>query len=247
VSESLEQWDGQDWAVVLYGEDAAVTDGIWMADIAGWTLEFRVTYRTADQSRIAEEVKDSAKTILKDVGARLVTCAKAAPAERRGRAITDKAAIESASMMTSVLGGALAAGLQKKDANAGDPTFRCAEQAIQHDGMAMLYWRSIRPDGSDALYDEISVELNDGPLAMSCTSGLLGLIADQAKDKTDREPQWSASVDRGGRNLIFGYFWGRPTIEDMGGLFEAALTGKSKPVGGYSAKGNAITIITPPK
>lgn len=245
TAENHEQDKGLDWAEAFYADDNDVSDGIWMADISGWTLEYRVTYPSTDHTRISDEVKSSAMTILQEVGPRLASCAKALPTERRGRPITDKAAVDSASMMTSILGGALAASRSK--AQPQEPIFRCAEQAVEQNEVPMLFWRDIRPDGSDALSDEVSVELTDGPLVMSFSSGEPGLLASLSKEKADQPPQWSATIDAGDRTLIFGYFSGRPTINDMRDLFVAVLTGKAKAVGGYSAKGNAITIMTPSK
>ena len=54
-------------------------------------------------------------------------------------------------------------------------------------------------------------------------------------------------LDDKGRTLIFGDFNGRPTIDQMGELFASILTGKTKPLGGYSASGKDITIMTPKK
>ncbi len=54
-------------------------------------------------------------------------------------------------------------------------------------------------------------------------------------------------LDDKGRTLIYGYYNGCPTIDQMGELYASILTGKTKPLGGYSASGKDITIKTPKK
>lgn len=245
ASEARSQGGGLDWTIVLYGEDGGLADGIWMADVGEWILEYRVTYHAADQAKVESELKGLTSTILGDIGPRLQACAKAPAAERLGRPVTDKAAIQSASMMTSVLGGALMVAKPDPKPAQEDVAFRCVDQVLERDGITMLAWRTIRPDGSDAMSDEISVETDRGPLVMSFSSGgLSGFLADAGKNKP---PQWSATLEQDGRTLVFGYFEGRPTLDEMGILFAAALKGKAKPVGGFSAKGNSITINMPPQ
>ena len=241
---------GRDWVVATYSTDNELADGIWMTDVGGWTLEYRVTYRAADQSKIADWVKGLAAGAIKDVGPRLDICARAPVADRNGRLNTNEGSVASAAMMISILNGAALTAKPDK-AKPEDAPYRCAEQGAVLDGIPMLFWRTIRRDGTDAMTDGVTVETASEPVTMSVSSGVAGLLAalgdKDGKAGADKPAQWSATVDNKGVFLIFGVFEGRPAINDMGDLFAAALKGKIKAVGSYSASGNNITISAPAK
>jgi hypothetical protein len=56
-----------------------------------------------------------------------------------------------------------------------------------------------------------------------------------------------ATLADGDRNLIFGYFDGRPPAQAAADLFISILTGKTPYLGGYNKATKSILITTPPK
>jgi hypothetical protein len=214
---------------------------IWLGDLSGWTIEYRATYRAPDEARVFNDIRSFAADVRASVGARLQACAKAAPAARDGKPVTDPNAVQSASMMTSILGGAM-----QSMAAAGEATEvtsnACFERAGTYAGYPLAFSRSIGSDGADRLADVVTVVTAGAPITVNFAGGgLAGLVT----DKPGEPQQWTATYDRGGQTLIYGYFNGRPTIDQMGDLVAKMLSGNAKPVGGYSVKGKEVSIAMP--
>jgi hypothetical protein len=248
VSETKSKGDGLDWTTATYTEDGGLRDEIWIADLSGWTLEYRTTYAAADEPQVTDEIKAFAAAVRASAGARLQTCAKAPPAERHATPVTDQAEIDSASMMTSILGGVGGVAADRQSSQPLPAPTMCVEQTGRYENIPLVFWRSLAADGSDQLLDEVTTVSSGAPMTVSFAGGgLSGLINSLAGGKPDKPMQWTATFDRQGQTLIFGYFSGRPSVDQMGDLVAGMLTGKIKPVGGYAAKGNAVTIFMPQK
>jgi len=248
VSETTSSGDGLDWTIATYSDDGGLRDAIWIADLSGWTLEYRATYAAAEELQVAGEIKAFAAAVRASAGARLQTCAKASPAERHATPVTDQAEINSASMMTSLLGGVGQAAADSKSAQPLPAPTLCVEQTGRYANVPLVFWRSLGADGSDQLLDQVTTVSSGPPVTVSFAGGgLSGLVAALGESKAGKPMQWTATLDRKGQTLIFGYFSGRPSIDQMGALVAGMLSGTVKPVGGYRAKGKAITIFMPSK
>lgn len=244
VSETHAEDGGFDWTIATYDRDGGMREAIWLADLSGWTIEYRITYHAAEERNVSASVSTLASEVRANVGARLLTCAKAKPARRDGKAVTDLHDVQSASMMSSILGGALASMAVEEKLPATSAPVLCFERAGVYGGYALVFDRSLGSDGSDALSDVVTVAAAGAPTTVRFEgSGLAGLLV----DKPGQPRQWTAVFDRDDQSLIFGYFNGRPTIDQMGELVARMLTGEAKPVGGYSAKGKTISVMMPPK
>lgn len=244
VSESRTREGDIDRSIVTYSRDGDMRELIWLEDLSSWTLEYRATYSAADEPRVMGEVGSFAEAARTATAPRLQACAKAAPAERRGKPVTDKGAVEASSMMTSILGGAMQIAVAEGEATETGSTIPCLERAGVYAGFPLVFLRNVSSDGSDALSDAVTA-ISAGPPIIVRFSG--GGLAALLADKPDQPQEWAATYDREGQTLIFGYFSGRPTIDQMGDLVANMLSGKAKPVGGYGAKGKNITIMRPPK
>ncbi len=144
-----------DWTIAVYDDDGGMRDAIWLADLSGWTLEYRATYHAEAEARITGEINAFAADVRAGPGARLATCAKARAARRNGRPVTDRRAIEDAVAMSSILGGAeQSIAAEGKDEALGPPPTLCVERAGAYQGVPMVFWRSIAPDGSDLRLDQ---------------------------------------------------------------------------------------------
>jgi hypothetical protein len=248
VSETTSNDDGLAWTIAAYADDGGLRDAIWIADLSGWTLEYRATYAADEEARVSGEIKTFAAAVRASAGARLAVCAKAAPAERHATPVTDRSEIESAAMMTSLLGGALQSAAANKPSDALPAPTLCVEHTGRYAKVPLVFWRSIAPDGSDRLLDEVTTVSSGAPVTVSfATGGLSGLMSGLGEGKADKPPQWTATFDQKGQTLIFGYFSGRPSIDQMGELVAGMLSGAAKPVGGYGVKGKDITILMPEK
>lgn len=234
---------GLEWAVATYTRDGAMREAIWLADLSGWRMEFRATYGAADELRVSGDIAALAADIRGTVGARLQTCAAAKPATRDGHAVSDPKDVQSASVRTSFLGGLLQSiASDGKVMKTPAPT-PCLEHAAVYRGYPMVFSRTIGADGSDALADVVTVVTSGPPITVRFESGgLTGLV----DDKPGEPQQWTAAVQRENQTLLYGYFRGRPTIDQMGELVARMLSGDAKPVGGYSVKAKTISVMAPP-
>ena len=234
---------GLAWDLALYAVDNGLHDAVWIADLDGWTLEYRATYRagvepqvTADIARITAQVQASA-------GARLDLCAKSPPPARTGVAITDKATLSSAAMMSAILGGgALAAAADGKAIGTPQPVIWCAEQPVRTPRFPMLFWRGVHPDGSEANTDKVSVMTVGKPEELIVAADELGNLVADAKAPTNN---WVATIESPDLTRVYGYFTGRPSPEVLSKLFSDILAGAVKPLIGYGDKGKSVTISMP--
>jgi hypothetical protein len=254
ISETASVEGDLKWDIALYAEDGDLHSAIWIADLFGWTFEYRATYPASEEARTVADIRTITTGIRSGAGARLQLCARAPQPARPGKAVTDAAQIKAAAMMSSILGGAIQEAAEEQkgkpdEASALDaPPTWCVERATTRDGFPMVFWRGVRDDATNALDDRITLATQDHPPVTLDVSagGLAGLIEAESK-KDDKPEQWTASLHNGDQVLIFGYFAGRPSADLVADLFARVLSGKQKPVGGYSAKGKTITIIAPEK
>jgi len=245
LSESRSAESGLDWVKALYAEDGGLHSGIWIADLDGWTLEYRATYAAADDAQIVADLKLMTAMVQSSAGARLALCSKSPPPKRGAAVITDKQEIEQSSMMTSLLGGGGAAAVQQGKESPEAPVIWCVEDAIKKAGHAMTFWRGVEPDGSDAGLDQISLATMETPPTLVVQEDrMANLISDLAM-KGNKPPRWVASLHTGDQVLIFAYFNGRPASDAVSDLFVSILTHEAKALGGYSVHGKTVTINVP--
>jgi hypothetical protein len=86
LGERREHDGGLDWQVALYSQDRDQRSGIWVADLHGWTLEFRATYAAADEAEVFEAVRQAVTESTAAADRRLAACAKPRGAQGSGGA-----------------------------------------------------------------------------------------------------------------------------------------------------------------
>jgi hypothetical protein len=232
LSESRSTVGGLPWSVALYGEDNGVRSAIWMADLDGWTLEYRVTYPAANAAKIISDIESITALVARSAGRQLDLCAKAPPVRRNGAAVTDAQALDRSAKMSSIAG---ASGSDKTKDPAPALTW-CLEAPLQMAKGHALFWRAVTPSGADARLDQVSVMSMEAPPTMRI-----------APDASDGAGQWVASMDRWGLTLLYGYFKGRPSPQAAQDLYARVLTGEAKIIGGYSVENGVRTVIAPSK
>jgi hypothetical protein len=253
VSETRYAQDGLSWSVALYSEDGGHHSGVWVADLDGWTFEFRATYPAEHEASVLSDIRVISAAVQASAGARLALCAKAAPVQRPGAVVTDKDALQSAAMMTSLLGAAAQGAVKDgRGAVSEAPVVWCVERAQEKDGYPLLFWRGLNPDGTDARLDQASLVRQGPPVILSLAPDSLASLVEAEADKSkgkggDKAARWTATLTQGQRVIIFAYYTDRPPVETVLEGFAAILAGKAKAVGGYSVSGKNITIEMPEK
>ena len=193
--------NGLNWMVALYGEDGGAHSGIWIADLDGWTLEFRATYPAADEEATIADLAAFADAAKASAGPTLDACSKSQTPQRRGTLITDQKANEGAAMMTSILGGAAlaaAADPKNKDDVKEEPLFWCPEAPLQSGAHGMLFWRAVKADGSDGRSDKISLMTRDEPPVLMLSGDSLAGLVEAANDKSGKDG--AAALERDARH-----------------------------------------------
>jgi hypothetical protein len=253
IGDKTEAANGLNWTVALYGEDGGARSGIWIADLDGWTLEYRATYPAADEDATVADLAAITDVVKTSAGPTLDACAKSQTPQRRGTLITDAKANGDAAMMSSLFGGAALAAAKdpkSKDTVKEEPLFWCPEAPLKSVSGEMLFWRAVKADGSDGLSDQIGLMTQDEPPVMVIAANSMGALL-QAVDKKnagkDPELHWVATLTTHGQVLIFGYFNDRPSPDHVIELFDQVLSGKAKALGGYSVNGKNINITVPDK
>ncbi len=245
LSDSRSVDAGLAWMTALYALDGGRHSAIWIADLNGWTLEYRATYPAAQDPETTTDLKRFTATVESSAGARLALCAKSTPPTRDGERMTARKDLEADAMMTSLLGAAALAAVQEGKGAEEPPTTWCAEAGVATTNPHMVFWRGVGPDGANADADEISLVSDGPPPTLDIASDQLASLVDDAAHGKDKPPRWTATMRQNDQTLIYAYFAGRPAIADVADLFAQILLGKAKAVGGYSAKGKNITILTP--
>jgi hypothetical protein len=157
ISETRPSVGGIAWDTALYSLNGGFRTAIWMADLDGWTLEYRASYPDGDEDQVLADIATLTAIVQKSAGARLDLCHRSPVPTRTGQVVTEPKALSQAAMMTALLGGGelAAAAAGKPAAKVADVTW-CVEQAIPHGSSPLLYWRGVDQNGVDALTDRLT-------------------------------------------------------------------------------------------
>lgn len=77
IAENRLSENGLDWTTVVYREDGEKHTAIWIADLSGWTFEFRATYPAADDLPMGALIGRIATQVRTTAGTHLALCARA--------------------------------------------------------------------------------------------------------------------------------------------------------------------------
>ncbi|HEY3889636.1 MAG TPA: hypothetical protein VGL73_13745 [Caulobacteraceae bacterium] len=245
ISEMRSKAGGLDWVTALYGLNNGLRTGIWMADLDGWTLEYRASYQASEEGQVLGDIAALTAIVRTSAGARLDLCARSPSPARTGVAVTEQAEISKTAMMTALLdGGALGAAAEGKPI--GKPAAAitwCVDRPIPTSPRPLLYWRGVTDDGGDALTDRLT-PMTDGlaPALVVAPDELANLVA---RAQSSRE-HWVATIAGEDQTQVFGYFTGRPSPELLTELLIGIASGKTKALIGYGFHGKTLMISAPP-
>jgi hypothetical protein len=242
ISETTVRSGDLAWSEALYSEDGDIHSGIWMADLRGWMLEYRATYPATDDARTQADLAAITERVQSSAGRQLTLCGKLAPAARTGKLVTNRTQNDSSAMMSALLGGAaMAAAQDSAKTTPAQPVTWCFDQVVRGQDHPLLLWRAVHDDGSDGRMDQISPVTVEAPPQLDIAADDLAAIVDDNKPGTER---WVATITDSGKTWVFGYFSARPTADASAKLMSAILSGKAKPLSGYSAHDKSIEIMT---
>jgi hypothetical protein len=246
LSEGRASLGGLDWRKVEYQLDDDMRSDIWMADLHGWAVKYRATY-PADRAELAAQLLATlTNAVQASAGKRLALCAKTGSPSRAGVRVTDQKELGDFSIRGGLLGAiALAAEKDKQAKPAAPPTF-CVEAPVEN--TRFLFWRGVGLDGGDAQVDRLTgMTMGSPPVLEVARDGLGDLVSAESSGKAG-PPHWTAALTQNDRTMIFGYFAGRPSADQLAPLMEEIVTGKATPITAYSAEGRNVNVtVTPPR
>lgn len=214
-----------------------VETGLWVADIAGWTLKFRVTYQPRLRTDVLDALTKATEQAQRTAGVHLTACAAAPPVERNGAPITDPELL----MRLSLIGGMSE---QAGSENVTPPQSNdrwCAEDAVRDRQAPMLYWRNVANDGADGPLDRLSLmTMGEPPIWLLSANAIANLLVDEKDKPGPLIHQLTAA--RGGKIYLFAYYRGRPGLAMLGPFVRDIFTGKTGAIASYDSQTNTITI-----
>jgi hypothetical protein len=230
------------WRALIYADDAG-RDGIWIADLHGWTLEYRITYAPAVEARIHADVAATTEAVIRSAGAHLALCSQTASPPRLGALITDAQAASKSAMMSAIGAAGATAAVNDIKGTSSTPLTWCVEEPVSG-AKDLLFWRGVHDDGTDAATDRITVMTIDAPPELTVSSDAFSNLIDR---QAARPPRWTASMSDADQTRFYGYFSDRPSPAALSALFEDILAGKAHPLSAYNARSKSISIDMPPE
>lgn len=232
---------GLAFETAFYSRDGGQTmEGIWVGDVAGWTLEYRATWLPAQENAMLDGIAALTKRAQESAGAQLGVCAKLPMPARQGTLVTSKDEIDSALMMQTLMGAV--AVTTDKPAAVERPLTWCAENPVGPKDAYLLLWHGVFADGTDALADRVTPATLEVPMALTSQPDSLANLVEGGNSKPER---WSVSVQDGTQVWIYALYDGRPGAEALAELAAGIGDNKVQPIGGYKVDGKNITITMP--
>ncbi len=234
------------WSRAVFAEDGGVHTALWMATLPGSFLEYRATYPASAETSVVAALTRMGDIVQASAEPRLSLCAMSPAPVRQGAVVSDAKRLKTMTTMASVLDAADMAAAQGRKGEENPPIW-CVEEGSTRDGIPLLFWRGVTKDGQDAHADRVTAVTTGPPPTLDIVlDPLLNLaLAKAAKGETHGE-QWTATVRRGVKTWIYGFFDGRPSTDLTASLLVGALQGQAKALGAFSVDGKQITINLPP-
>jgi hypothetical protein len=235
--------EGFTWMMALYGEDDDVHSSLWMAQMDGWMVQYRATYRGEDDAHMAAELSAFSRQVRASAGAHLDLCAKSTAETGKGRRVAGKDASADAMMSGILMAGAQAAVEDGKGKPVAPPTW-CFDRVLDVGPHGFVEWRAVNADGGDGRAMHITpMTIGDPPVLEIALDPLAALI----DAETGKSPRWTATMNRGSKTWVFAFYDGRPDPADAARLMDDILAGKVHALSSYDVDGRAITLSLPPK
>ena len=229
---------GLNFTSAVYTRTDSTRTGLWVADVSGWTFEFRATYTADQEKEVLNAMSGLTEKMNATAGQHLSACAAAAPAIRNGAEITDKDKIMSLSLMAMV-SEAAEDDKGKPAAVAADQW--CAETPVVDQEAPVLFWRNILLVGNAGAADRVSLmTIGEPPILVSSGNPTASLIEKEASKADATIYQLTGKKDD--TTFVFEFFNGRPASATLTPIAKDVFLGRRAPVTSFNAKTNTITI-----
>lgn len=245
VSDGHASQGGLDWRRAVYAVDGMKSE-VWVTDLHGWSLKYRVTYPDAAAADVASALEAVTAEVRRTAGPQLAACARSAVPVRKGRAERAQQGKE-AGMVSALMGGVAAAAAQKAAPREAARIVYCPEEALMSGGKPFLFWRGVRLDGSDAQVDRLTAMTTGPPPVMTISRDELGGLISAEMNRKPPTERWVATLQDAGRTSIFAHYAGRPSGKTVASLMTRIAGGKAQPLSSYSFDGKTVTIGVPTK
>jgi hypothetical protein len=236
LSESQVSMGERTWDMALYADDGGLRDAIWFTDLDGWTFEYRATYRTDAEARVADDLTVITTQVIATAGADLARCADTPMTIGTGELVSEQGPTTATALLNGLFLDATSSDSPVAEADeAMKPLTWCVERSLTEGDLPMLLWRAVFADGRDASADMVSLmtvgapprliaEAHPWPSTMTKPNGTPSL--------------WVAHLQvEGVQGDIFGLFEGRPAPDKLSALAFAIFTNKGRPLGAYFGDG----------
>jgi len=236
IAEPVAQPGSATFASVFYANAKGGREGLWVADVSGWTLTFRATYDPQHQQSVLDAVSSLAAKALANAGKHLADCATAPAIVRDGTEITDKNRLASLSLIASVS----EAVDDEKPVTAATDNW-CAESPAGDEQIPLLYWRNIAMVGHAGHADRMSLMTMEEPPILVLNADPTASLIDEQSAKAGRTVYELTLKDRGVIS-VFGFFSGRPSLQIVNPISTDVFAGRRRAVTSFDPKSNTITI-----
>jgi hypothetical protein len=246
-SQSKDFAPGSTWLKEIYSRsDGKFLEGIWLSDIGGWTLEYRVTYRPDHEAVAFSELAALWARAEATAGAHLVRCAQSASPIRDGVAVENDTGV----MAVAFTASAMLEGMPEAASKFGPdvaavPVEWCVETSVGAGEESALLWHGLNASGVTADADRVSLITTGAPLILeSRADSELNKIESELK-RTDL-PIYAVTTAIGDEDVdVLAFYARRPNGPTLARLMSDFIHRKAKVPARYNRRTKKITIATP--
>jgi hypothetical protein len=222
----------------IYAVSGTIRTAVWVADVSGWTMKFRATYRSENEADVVATMTTLTDGAKRTAVTHLAACAAAPAVTRDGKEVTDKTKMMSLSL-TAMMGEAS----DDLDDKAAKPAAEqwCAEEALGDQETPMLFWRNIANASNAGAADRVSLmTMGEPPILLSVGNPVAGLV--QTDLTGDGGLIYQFTARQGTTSFVFAFFAGRPSSTALAPIAKDVFLDKRGALTSYDSKSKTITI-----
>lgn len=232
----VSQPSGMAFSSASFESSSGIREGVWVADVSGWTLTLRATYKQSHEQEVIDLLSALAAKTTTSAAPHLSACSGASPVERKGTEIRDKDRVMTLSLIASV---SEAVGTDKARSPVSETW--CAESPAGDEQIPMLYWRNIAMTENAGHADRLSLMTMDAPPFLLVSGNpTAGLVDDESSKSGSAVFQLTAK--EGKMINVYSFFSGRPSLQVINPIGKDIFIGKRTPVTSFDPGSNTITI-----
>lgn len=228
--------DGLEWRRAVFAFDGSARSDVWVAPLNGWTLKYRATYETTDETAVRARLSEVTHAVQESAGARLAVCARSKAPKRPGRLIDTKGLFSSPIMLAALL----AQGAAPDEANVAEIIY-CVDEPFQAEGKGFLLWRGVGRDGGLLQADRVTAMTLGPPPTLDLKLDAIGNSITETLSGR-RQSRWIGKMSADGATSVYGFFDRRPSPHATIPLLAGVIAGEIRPLGGFDKDKATITV-----